>query len=66
MKFHLKTWVLGPMEGLVEKRDSLDFEAKNVKEAEEKMEKVVGDLQVEHKVSDRFVQARLYQEVSEW
>ena len=66
MRFHLKVWVIGgePVEGSLE--NTLDFDVANIETAREKTEKILGDLQGEHQVSDRFVGARLYQEIESW
>lgn len=66
MKFHLKLWVLGGMEGLVETKESRDFEEASLEAAKEKMKTATGELEIKYNVSDRFVRARLYQEVASW
>jgi len=66
MRFYLKLWVLGGIEGIVEIRENRDFEVESFEAAKEKMKEATGELEVKHHVSDRFVRARLYQEVASW
>ena len=58
--------VLGPMEGLVEKTETVEFEAPSEQEAIKKAKDILAEAERTHQVSDRFVRGTLLKEVERW